>query len=396
MIAALAALHFQSQSTEGLRRLEDFEWQQLLDWCDARQLTFLLPFICSDSLPSAVSRRISECRNRHTERFVRLKRELAEIAQTLNAAGLNFVLLKGLTHSPRLTPEPLMRMQGDIDLWLKSDSVCRARDILAELGYIPLQGSKCRHLPPMARRSEWKWRGDRFDPDMPISVELHYELWSSEAEYFGFPELDRFWDRTQIRVFDGYPIRVLQDEDLLGFAALHLLLHVLHGELPMQRAWEIANFLHREARNDAFWNSWKKFHSGALRQSEVLIFELVHRWLGCELPPAVQEELSGLPEGVGVWLRHYSFSPLKSQFQPNKDDLWLHLALVKSRWRQVCVLTRRLAPMCIPGFADRANEGSRLFRMFRQKKLLFSRMRHHVSALLPTLYQGFRWMWLSR
>ncbi len=113
----------------------------------------------------------------------------------------------------------------------------------------------------MARRSHWKWRGDRFDPEMPIAVELHYELWSAEAEYITLPGIDSFWDRKQSRVFDGRGIDVLRDEDLLGFAALHLLLHVIHGELPLQRAWEIANFLHRSAHDLRFWQSWEAIAS---------------------------------------------------------------------------------------------------------------------------------------
>jgi hypothetical protein len=44
-----------------------------------------------------------------------------------------------------------------------------------------------------------------------------------------------------------------------GFAALHLLLHLLHGDLPLQRAWEIARFLGTHACDEDFG------HHGAVR-----------------------------------------------------------------------------------------------------------------------------------
>ena len=381
-----------NSSTERLRRLEAPSWQELLDWCDARQLTFLLPSICGNALPSAVRHRISECRTKYMQRFARLKQELAEVADAFNDAGLNFVLLKGLTHSPIFTPDPVMRAQGDIDLWLRGESVYRAQDVLTRIGYVPLADSKCRHLPPMARRSHWKWRGDRFDPEMPIAVELHYELWSEKTEYIALPGFDSFWDRKQSRTFDGREIDVLRDEDLVGFAALHLLLHVIHGELPMQRAWEIANFLHRSAHDSGFWNSWRQLHPAVLRQAEVLIFCLMRMWFGCDSAPIVQQETAELPSRVHFWLNQFSLSPLKGQFRANKDDLWLHLALVNSRSHRIRVLGRRLAPISIPGFADRAGKTPRLSQIFRQRGLLLSRAAHHAATLLPTVWQGLRWM----
>ena len=52
---------------------------------------------------------------------------------------------------------------------------------------------------------------------------------------------------------DGRAIPVLCEADTLAFAALHLLMHVLHGDLRLQRAWEIAHFVHTRADDDDFW-----------------------------------------------------------------------------------------------------------------------------------------------
>ncbi len=399
LLACLNGLRFQHPSAERLRLLDDHQWQALSDWCDARQLTFLLPDLCGNSLPPQIQERILRSRGRYLERFLRLKQELFEISDALHEAGLEFVLLKGLSHSPHLTLDPITRAQGDIDLWLRGRSVYQASELLAHMGYRALQPAKSRHLPPVARRSRWKWRGDRFDPEMPISVELHYELWSENTEYIAVPGQDEFWDRRQVREFDGHSMNVLCDEDLLGFAALHLLLHVLHGELPLQRAWEIGNFLHHRSRDAIFWDSWRQAHRDPLRQMEALTFQLVHEWFECDLAPVLREEATNLPAAVRSWIEHFSLSPLKREFLANKDELWLHLALVKSWKKQTRVLLRRLFPAGVRTFADRTSgisPAARACQVFRQRGLMMSRLAHHLCTILPTLYQGLRWMRLQK
>ncbi len=143
-------------------------------------------------------------------------------------------------------------------------------------------------------------------------------------------------------------------------------------------------------------NRGRQLHPAALRQAEVLIFQLVRIWFGCDLAETLQQPAAELPSRVRFWLNQFSLSPLKAQFRANKDDLWLHLALVNSRSHRIRILARRLAPMSIPGFADRAGKTLGVFRIFRQRGLLLSRAAHHAATLLPTFWQGIRWMWRAR
>lgn len=376
LAAIFEALHFRNSSVERLRRLQATDWSPLLEWCDARQLTFMLPWLCGPVLPDEVHRRIEGCRNRYRQRFSELKAQLFEISGALDREGIESVVLKGFTHSPALTPDPLLRAQGDIDLWIPGDDVYRARDVLLRMGYVSGQRERSRHLSPMRRPSVWKWRGDRYDPEMPVAVELHFELWSERMERITVPEQVGFWNRKKFRSFDKQVIGVLCDEDLLGFAALHLLLHVLHGEFPAQRAWEIANFLHTRAVDETFWNSWRQAHPPAVRRLEVLVFQLVTKWFGCDLSRIIIEESGALPGRVRSWLDEYSFSPLTRSFRPNKDELWLHLALTSGIDR-LRLLARRLLPVRLP------NNG-----------LVLSRAGHHLGTFLPTVVQGARWFLL--
>jgi hypothetical protein len=395
IVAALELLQFQAPSADRLALLTDAERLRFLEWCDVRQLTLLLAQVSRSPLPAWVTEQTMRKTARYQRRFNRLKQELFDIVEAFNAANLEFVMLKGLSHAPAFTPDARLRAQGDIDLWLIGSSVYKGQEVLKTLGYVALLKSKSRHLSPMARPSAWQWRGDIFDPEMPVSVELHYGLWSEEAEYVHIPQLHQFWDLKQARNFDGHNINVLCDADLLGFAALHLLLHVLHGDLPLQRAWEIARFLDTHVDNDAFWTSWRTLHSAALRQLETSMFYLVINWFGCRSRKELQADVEALPVKVRSWLNEFSLAPLAREWAPNKSETWLHLALIPRRKDKARVLFRRLLPTSMPSFADRATSQprllARLLMRVRQLRFLVTRLNHHFVTFLPTLFDALRW-----
>jgi hypothetical protein len=361
----------------------------------------MLPSVCGSRLPDWVGEQIIERTAHYELRFERLKRNLYDIVVALDKAGLKFVMLKGLSHAPALTPDPRLRAQGDIDLWLLGSSVYEARDVLRSLGYVSLLDSKSRHLDPMGQPSSWKWRGDLFDPEMPISVELHYELWSDETEYIDVPGLQQFWQRKVCRNFDGHPITVLCDEDLLGFACLHFLLHLLHGDLPLHRGWEIARFLDTHTSDDSFWTSWRGLHGLTLRRLETSVFYLVARWFGCRSNPLLEAEHHELPFSIKVWLDRYHRAPLVREWAPNKSEIWLHLAFLGNNTKdKVCIVARRLMPSSLPGFSDTAapqhSWNAKLSRSLRQLRFISVRLVRHLITFFPTLWDGMCWFFVCR
>jgi hypothetical protein len=380
-----------------MARLSEAQQNRFLQWCDQRQLTLLIYHLGAAKLPAWARDAITPRKARYEQRFARIKRELFEVVEALDKAHVEFVMLKGLSHAPALTPDARLRAQGDIDLWLLGDSVFQAQDVLSGLGYVPLREAKSRHLAPMGKPNNWVWRGDMFDPEMPISVELHYELWSDDAEHIKIPGLEQFWERRKRRDFDGRIINVLADEDLMGFAALHLLLHVLHGELPFQRAWEIASFLHTHAKDERFWASWQSLHAPALRQIEAGVFYLVSRWFDCESTIAFQTDRRQLPEMVQSWLEGCYTDPIKREWKPNKSETWLHLGLIESPRGKAQVLFRRLFPTSLPTFFDRpspsASIASRVLNSYKQIPLLANRIVRHAVTLIPTLLDGVKLLW---
>ena len=249
------------------------------------------------------------------------------------------------------------------------------------MGYRSLVESKGRHLPPLARPTEWQWRGDFFATDLPIPVDLHYSLWDRDLERIDGPPEREFWQRRRIIQMQGRPMPALCVADTLAFAALHSLMHMLHGDLRLQRSWEIAYFLDGRASDDAFWSDWRNLHPANLRVLEVTMFALTAAWFQCKLPPLIAEEMETLPHDVRLWIQSHAWSPVESLFVPNKDELWLHLALLRRPRDKANIFFRRMFPVSSVPSRD------------RQGRRLLPEPRIILKLSLPTIAQGAKWWW---
>jgi len=394
--AALEALGFCGAGDRLLRGLNDAEYRSLLKFCDKAHLALTLHHFHGDAMPGWARDRLARNLQDYSKRFERLKASLFEIADALERRGIEFIMLKGLTHSPEYTPDPLLRAQGDIDIWCKAESVLDARDELLALGYLPLGRSEGRHLTPMVRLGEWQWRGDYYASDLPIAVELHHRLWDEDMEAIPAPGEAQFWDRRTTKLVDGRPLPTLSGPDTLAFAALHLLMHIFHGDLRTQRAWEIAHFLDTHTSDDAFWGSWRQCHADSLRRLEAIVFRLAVEWFGCRLSAVAAEEVDRLPDDVRLWIEHYAWSPVEALFHPNKDEIWLQLSLVESPREKLAIFRRRVLPVRTPPSAHEGtlkNARPGVAHIKRMLRFTGSRTAHHARAFFPTLWGGAQWYW---
>ncbi len=397
--AVLEALQIRGADREKLKALSERDWEDALRFCDRSQLTLTLGALCGDALPPKVRERVEEDARKNALKFARLMTEFEQIAGALEGRGIDFAVLKGFTHSPDFTADPLWRAQGDIDLWCRKETAQAAFDALVEIGYFPHCETEGRHLPPLLRPSDWEWRGDFHDPRMPIAVDIHYLLWDAALERIHAPGIDDFWERRVERGFGGRRTSTLDPTDALAFASLHQLLHLLRGDARMQRAWEIANFLQIRLEDDAFWARWNEIHPEGLRRLEAIVFRLSAEWFGCELPGGVQEELDRLPSDAKLWLDRYAFAPVENLFRPNKHELWLHLALVESLADRAEIFRRRVFPMKTLAVNEAPKE-DRAIEKWRKRvpelAWMGARIVHHARTLAPTLGEGAKWWWARK
>jgi predicted MFS family arabinose efflux permease len=396
----LNALQFSHPDRAELKHLDHAEWQKLLALCDSTQLTLLLGYLCESHLPDEILSRIDRNYLDNAKRFDRLKAAVIEISDSLAQRSIDFCVLKGFAHSPHFTPDPRLRAQGDIDLWCQSEQLLQAKEALVDLGYRPFGKSKGRHLDPMIRETSWEWSGDYYAPDLPIPVDLHFSMWDEKMEGIPGPQEQDLWKRRQSLIVDGQAVLVLDPADSLAFAALHLMMHLLHGDLRLQRAWELAYFIESHADDQQFWIRWRGLHAGQSGQLQFIAFTLVSKWFGCRRPELLEREADFLPPDVLLWISHYGFSPVENLFVPNKDEVWLNLCLLKSYKAKVRVFARRLLPL------KAAAEGSNgpkddapingTNATLQRIRFLLERSAVHVRTMPLTCLRGLQWWWIRQ
>jgi hypothetical protein len=343
-----------------------------LDFADRAQLT---PLLASFDLPPAAREHAARALERNAIRAGRVAAAYEEIA-----SAFDHVVLKGFTHMPAFVEDPRVRVQYDLDLYVPPEHCRAARGALLLLGYEPVtdsEGPALDHLPAMVRKHHWEWRGDYFDPDIPISIEIHFQFWNPRVERLRPEGLDEFWTRRE-----GHRLNRV---DILGYAAMHLTRHLLRGDLRVFHVWEMARFLHTH-RDPAFWKEWKESHAPSLRRVESVAFLLARSWFACDLAQAAAEEVAALPDSARRWFEASRWSPVEGMFRPNKRELWLHLGLAQTLADRLRITRRRLLPTSLPAPVDS--------RPARYPAYLASRAIHHARLLTPTLWDGLRW-WLG-
>ena len=379
--AALAALHFAEPRPEALVRLTDAEREVALDFCHHAGLSLLV----RDIQPAATARDAAN----NLLRLCVLKETYGRLA----VLPVDFVALKGITQCELFGIRPEDRAQSDIDLYCPRESVEAARDALMALGYQPIAGLEAfstDHLPALMRPTSWKWRGDFFDPEMPLAIELHFQFWNPRMERLPAEGVDAFWTRRVRRPVGHADLAVLSPPDAVAYAALHLLKHVLHGDTRPFHVYEIASFLHGHVDDEVFWTQWRGLHSAGLRRLQTVSFLLAEAWFGCRLAPAVREEAQRLPAAARVWFREFATSPAEQRFRANKDELWLHWSLLDSKLDAMRVARRRLIPANLPPPARATSTAS---SRAVYAAWFWLRLRHHLISLGTTLISGARWWW---
>jgi len=203
------------------------------------------------------------------------------------AAGIEFVFLKGTSQWPHFVADPRLRAQYDLDVLCPAEEVRRGWELLLEKGYEPLPGPPLPtdHLPTLIRKTGWQWRGDFYDPESPVSLELHFRLWDEDTERLRAPGVDEFWARRSGHLLDT--------ADALGYACLHLLRHLLRGSLRPYHVYELAWFLEHHADDREFWIRWRGLHAPETRKLEAVSFRLAREWFGCRLGTAARCAVSG-------------------------------------------------------------------------------------------------------
>jgi len=398
VLAVRRALSFSNPQPEALTALTETEWEKALRFCDRSHLTTQLALRHRDRMPTKIADRVRANAANNGIRMSKLEDDYRAIAAAFQRADVPWVVLKGFSHWPGMESETRFRPQYDIDLYCPPLEIAEARQVLEDLGYQPLAGFgnvPIDHLPAMVRPSNWKWRHDLFDVEIPASVDLHYRFWDAATERLPIKGVEQFWDRRVLGGSGELRFPTLASHDQAGYACLHLLRHLLRGDVKPFHVYDIARLLHAQSANEKLWAQWEADHHASLRRLECVIFRLARVWFDCALAPAVQSGIEALPLAVQKWFDLYAAAPLESQFRPNKCELWLHLALLDEPADRRAVFLQRVLPARMPPPAEAQTHVSK-FSNLRYGRKLVSRSIHHLRLLLPACVQGVAWWWNAK
>jgi hypothetical protein len=397
ILTVLRSLSFGTTGEDHLAGLSDSAWQNLLPLTDRSQLTLPLGARCRASLPSWVRARIERDLSNNAIRHERALQAYGEVARALTSRGVQFMVVKGFTQWPFYCDSLSARPQYDLDIYCPDSDIQTAFKLVRELGYEPFRPrpwTTLDHLVPLIRKTGWRPGRDYYDPEMPFTVELHFQFWDRAAQHFDVHGGDRFWGRRRIREIAGMAVPTLDPVDALSYTAWHLIRHLLYSDLRAYHVYELAHFLARTAAHDDFWRDWREAQPAPLVES--VAFRLAMEWFQCRPNPVAQKLAHELPYSVESWFDLFRFSALTAMERPNKDDLFLHLALVQSSRDRLKIARRRLLPLyCTPPTVD-AHVPSPSTQL-RWKRRLFGfwflakRVFYHARTIFAVIRSGLRW-----
>jgi len=402
LAALLSALQLREPDASLLKSLSDRQWTDLLDFCDLAHLTLPLAQLPKNDLPTWVTERLTRNVADNVKRFELVKTTYKEVAKAFSTAGIEHLVIKGFTQCPDYVELPGLRFQSDLDIYCPEKMIQPAKAALEAIGYVSATGISYKstdHTSPLTRLGGWKWNGNHYDPEMPLSIELHFCLWNEATSFFSIPGIDCFWRRRISRSLEDISFPCLDDVDQLGYLAFHILRNILLRDWVIHHVFELAFFLHTHANDDVFWITWHETHDASLRSLEAIAFYYARAWFDCDLHWQVETEIENFSTKQKQWLRRFSGSALEVMFHQNKDSIWLHMSLLKSSEAKRKLLKRFLIPATIssintPGVEiqnRRPRLPGKLHPYLQYLGYLTLRFSSYSYVNLATVLRGFAW-----
>jgi putative nucleotidyltransferase-like protein len=406
-------LSFQLSSSEHhgfLWQANEDQWREALAFADTAGLTLFLRANLKrrgdfqrllDSIQQGLEQRFQD----NVVRTRAVCQELIEFNRLLQAQNIRYLNLKGQVLYPDFVDQRENRLQYDHDFLIDAQDLEKAYALFLNLGYSPLLSSPklaVGHLPSLVRKTDWKWKGNLFDPAIPRAVELHFQLWDSEFDRIPIRALDDAWRNSGLTAFQSVSVPVLSREQTLLYSVLHSFRHLLRNDLRLAHLYEIGYFLHRRCEDSSFWAGFLKSIltcSNSCRATATM-FELARRTFDAEPAPMVRQFLSEhLSPAAAMWIKKYGVQESIHCYRRSKSAVFLHLDFVEGLIEKSVVIGRKFIPRHMPVSSfgvqtpvEQQNRRFHSFKLLHDSSQLVRRALFHAVTLASFLFQLPLWM----
>jgi hypothetical protein len=411
--AILDYLSFQpapSEHNSFLWQAGEDQWRQALAFADTAGLTLFLRANLQQrgdfqrllrSIQQGLERRFQD----NVARTQAVCQELIEFNRLLQAQNIRYLNLKGQALYPDFVDRRENRLQYDHDFLINTQDLQKSYDLFLNLGYSPLPSSSrlaVGHLPTLVRKTDWKWKGNLFDPSIPRGVELHFQLWDSDFDRIPIRTLENVWRNSESISFQSVFLPALSRQHTLLYCVLHSFRHLLRNDLRLSHLYEIGYFLHRGCEISSFWPGFLKSIlscSNSCRAAATL-FELARRTFGPQPEPMVRQFISEhLSRAAALWIEKYGVQESIHCYRGSKSALFLHLDFVEGMVGKGVVMGRKLIPRHLPlsSFgvqvtAEKQNRDFHSLKWLHDSSQLVQRTFFHAVTLAGFLFQLPFWL----
>lgn len=223
-----------TETGDRVDEMVDDEWREAIRQIRRHRLTVLFAAHAGSlQLPDWVAGTLAVARRRQIGEGLIATAHTASLSSALQSAGVDHLVVKGVGLSTLLHDEPSARGVGDIDLWVRPESVGPTEAVLADLGW--------HRRPDLGRRADpgdgWRWTLYRFalherawDGDSRPTVDIHWRLAHRQAT-LGY-DFDEAFARSVAVPAIGPTVRTLCAADALT----HMVEHARKEAFPTLRS----------------------------------------------------------------------------------------------------------------------------------------------------------------
>lgn len=268
-----------------------------------------------ESVPRSVLLRLQSENQQNSEFCLWLAGELAKIAAVMQKAEIPCISFKGPTLSITAYGDLGLRQFTDLDLFIHTHDVARAKEVLARHGFKPVRKLSSSREAALLRFDS----ACAFGNDQQVLLDVH---WRFSPVYFSLPlETDDLWRRLETVNIGTQKLFTLSAEDLLIVLCCHGFTHQWE-----RLVWvcDVATLIGRRENLDWDYLFLNVERLGVLRI--VLAGLGLASELGASLPPHVRDRL----ERDGAASR-YAEELMTQFFTPQKN----HLSLFEWLTRQL-------------------------------------------------------------